>query len=77
MQDVVWERLSGVDGNTEFVDASFHSFHRRSVMREALEAARLAQDAFRDVLPSQGKAEPSCQLALCHSCLLSPGVGCP
>ena len=55
-QDVVWERLSAVDGNTEYVDASFNDFHGRSVMRDALAAARLAQDAFKDVLPSQGVA---------------------
>ena len=58
MQDVVWERLCAVDGNTEFVDASFNSFHGRSVMRDALAAARLAQDAFKDVLPAPGTLAP-------------------
>ena len=53
-QDVVWERLCAVNGDTEFVDSSFTGHAGRSVMQDALQAARLAQDAFRDVVPPSG-----------------------
>ena len=60
---MVWERLCAVNGDTEYVDASFTGHADRSVMRDALEAARLAQDAFRDVVPPPGTLSQACLAA--------------
>lgn len=55
MQDVVWERLCAVNGDTDFVRDDFSSFAERSRAAQAQDAARLAQEAFSSVLPSQGE----------------------
>ena len=51
----MWERLCAVNGDTEFVDAAFLGHAGRSTMRDALEAARLTQAAFKDVIPPPGE----------------------
>ena len=52
LQEVVWERLCAVNGNTDFVRADFSGFVGRSVMADALTAASLAQEAFSSVIPA-------------------------
>lgn len=71
-QDVVWERLCAVDGNTDFLRGDFTSFAGRSVMADALTAASLAQEAFSSLLPPAGTAldasHTPCSLPH-HSCI--------
>lgn len=54
-QDVVWERLCAVNGDTEFVRADFSSFKGQSVTEDALTAANLAQAAFSGMVPASGE----------------------
>ncbi|KAK9814352.1 hypothetical protein WJX72_004386 [[Myrmecia] bisecta] len=52
-KDVVWERLTAVNGDTEFVSSSFAPFasHASELQDQAATAAQLAQAAFAQVVP--------------------------
>ena len=54
-QDVVWERLCAVNGDTDFVRHDFSSFGASLLTAQAIHAATLAQQAFSSVLPSGGE----------------------
>lgn len=54
LQSVVWERLSDVSGNTEFVKADFSSFTGQPAPQDVKDAADLAQAAFASIVPPKG-----------------------
>ncbi len=51
VQDVVWERLDSVDGDTEFLMGNFASYRDKAFAEEVSRAAKLTQAAFSDIIP--------------------------
>ena len=51
LQDVVWEKLCDVNGNTEFVKGDFERFAGSPPKNDVSAAADLAQAAFASVVP--------------------------
>ena len=54
MQNVVWERLCDVSGNTEFAQSDFTRYTGKAGMPDVTAAADLAQAAFAAVVPPKG-----------------------
>ena len=51
VQDVVWERLDSVQGDTEYLTGTFTSHRDKAFAEEVSRAAKLTQAAFSDVMP--------------------------
>ena len=59
LQDVVWERLDSVDGDTEYLMGNFASYRDKAFRDEVRRAAKLTQAAFSDILPPPPSAGTS------------------
>ena len=51
VQDVVWERLDSVQGDTEYLTGTFASHRDKAFAEEVSRAAKLTQAAFSGVMP--------------------------
>lgn len=56
MQNVVWERLDNVMGNTQFLKADFQPYGVSSLAEQVSDAADLMQAAFAGTSPSKSSA---------------------
>ena len=56
VQNVVWEKLDDLMGNTQFLKADFSPYGSNSLAEQASDAADLVQAAFAGVGPNQRPA---------------------
>ena len=74
LQNVVWERLDNVMGNTQFLKADFQPYGVSSLAEQVSDAADLMQAAFAGLSPSkssaaQGAFPPTLMLLYLLNCL--------
>ena len=73
LQDVVWERLDGTTGDTQFLRADFCPYGSQTLQEQVAAAAQLAQEAFSSMVPPQRPQGKLAVVAACtwrpHSCL--------
>lgn len=58
MQNVVWEKLDDLMGNTQFLKADFTPYGSTSLSEQVSDAADLVQAAFAGVAPTRAHASP-------------------
>lgn len=66
VQNVVWEKLDDLMGNTQFLKADFTPYGSTSLSEQVSDAADLVQAAFAGVAPT--KAHASSGAAPCKPC---------
>ena len=58
LQNVVWEKLDDLMGNTQFLKADFTPYGSTSLSEQVSDAADLVQAAFAGVAPTRARASP-------------------
>ena len=70
-QNVVWEKLDDLLGNTQFLKADFTPYGSNSLADQVSDAADLVQAAFAGIAPTKGHASTGTCLP---SLLTPPGI---
>ena len=68
MQNVVWEKLDDLMGNTQFLKADFTPYGSNSLAEQVSDAADLVQAAFAGVGPAKRSSSSGPDLLHVHHC---------